>query len=147
MKALEAMILKLTQEIPSGGICRVGPVSFSVWYCSDIWEWEYQGESYWDAQDLAEAIIRDHRPALRQGLSLPDQIKTKGMHSTTNLPVMVTPVAAGGPSKRRCLAGPQVDSPSPHDARMPASFENTGSKTQVRICRRNHARRDFQPHE
>jgi hypothetical protein len=120
MKALEAMILKLTQETPSGGTCRIGPVSFSVWYGPDIWEWEYQGESYWDAQDLAEAIIRDHRPAVQQGLSRPDQTETTGRPSNPKPPVMAAAAAARRSSERRFHAGPQVDSPSTHDPKMPA---------------------------
>lgn len=58
MTFLEAIIKKLTRETPSGGSCRIGDASFTVWYCSDIWEWEYLGEIYWDVQDLAHAIAR-----------------------------------------------------------------------------------------
>src|ERR1035437_3909211 len=55
---LEATIVKLTRETPSGGSRRIGDASFTVRYCSDIWEWEYQGETFWDARDLAESIVR-----------------------------------------------------------------------------------------
>lgn len=89
MEALESMILKLTHETPSGGICRVGPVSFRVWYCSDIWEWEYQGETYWDTQDLADAIVRDHRAALQQDLSLANKILAKERTSRAKRTLMV----------------------------------------------------------
>jgi len=62
----EALILKLTSKTPSGGSCRIGEACFKVWYCADIWEWEYQGETYFDALDLAEAMDRagvaDPRP-------------------------------------------------------------------------------------
>lgn len=53
---LEASILELTSCTPSGGTCRIGEATFKVLYCSDLWEWEYLGETYFDAQDLAEAI-------------------------------------------------------------------------------------------
>jgi hypothetical protein len=56
---LEVIIMKLTHESPSGGICRIGDASFTVRYCSDIWEWEYLSETFWDVQDLAQAIERE----------------------------------------------------------------------------------------
>jgi hypothetical protein len=62
---LEETILDLTARTPSGGLCRVGDASFSVYYCSDIWEWEFQGVTYWDVQDLAEAMVRVPIASLR----------------------------------------------------------------------------------
>jgi len=56
MTALEATILRLTHETPSGGSCQIGSATFKVLYCSDIWEWEYQGVTYWDMEDLAKAM-------------------------------------------------------------------------------------------
>jgi len=56
MMTLEAAIMRLTHATPSGGACRIGGAAFKVFYCSDLWEWEYQGETYWDSQDLAEAL-------------------------------------------------------------------------------------------
>src|SRR5664279_6219051 len=56
---LEVIIMKLTHESPSGGICRIGDASFTVRYCSDIWEWEYLSETFWDVHDLALAIARE----------------------------------------------------------------------------------------
>ncbi len=58
MSFLEVRIKKLTLETPSGSSCRVGDASFTVRYCSDIWEWEYLGETFWDVHDLAKAIAR-----------------------------------------------------------------------------------------
>ena len=55
---LEDTIITLTSSTPSGGSCRIGDTSFQVFYGPDFWEWEYQGETYFDAQDLAEAILR-----------------------------------------------------------------------------------------
>lgn len=52
----ESAIIDLTSRTPSGGICRLGDVSFQVWYCSDCWEWEFQGVYYFDPLDLSEAI-------------------------------------------------------------------------------------------
>jgi hypothetical protein len=59
MSFLEAIIVKLTRETANGGTCRVGDASITVRYCSDIWEWDYGGRTYWDLHDLAEAIIQD----------------------------------------------------------------------------------------
>ena len=55
---LENLIMKLTLATPSGGRCRIGEASFSVWYCADIWEWEYLGVTYWDVEDLANAMAK-----------------------------------------------------------------------------------------
>ena len=59
MTLLESILIKLTRDTFNGGSCRVGNAVVVVRYCSDIWEWEYQGETYWDVQDLAEAMIKD----------------------------------------------------------------------------------------
>jgi len=53
---LEKLIKSMTIATPSGGRYNIGKASISVSYCSDFWEWEYLGETYWDVQDLAEAI-------------------------------------------------------------------------------------------
>jgi hypothetical protein len=49
----------LTSRTPSGGSCKIGDRAFAVHYCTDIWEWEYQGHIFHDALDLAEAMLRD----------------------------------------------------------------------------------------
>jgi hypothetical protein len=59
MTFLEAMIVSLTRETTSGSTCRIGNASITVKYCKDIWEWEYQGHTFWDVHDLAEAIIEE----------------------------------------------------------------------------------------
>jgi hypothetical protein len=59
MTYLEDIIMKLTRETTSGGTCRVGDASITVRYCSDIWEWDYGGRTFWDVHDLAEAIVQD----------------------------------------------------------------------------------------
>ena len=59
MTFLEAIIVKLTRETTSGGICRIGDASITVKHSTDIWEWEYKGHTFWDVHDLAEAIIED----------------------------------------------------------------------------------------
>ena len=53
---LEETITTLTARTPSGGICRIGDASFNVYYSPDCWEWEYQGITYFDPKDLAEAL-------------------------------------------------------------------------------------------
>jgi len=63
---LENQICALTHQTPSGGQCRVGDAVFTVFYTEDLWEWEYRGVTYFDPQDLAEAILaagrRSHWP-------------------------------------------------------------------------------------
>ena len=54
--SLEQTIMDLTSSTPSGGICWIGDIPFTVWYCSDYWEWEFQGIFFFDALDLSEAI-------------------------------------------------------------------------------------------
>jgi hypothetical protein len=56
MLTLERMIKKMTIATPTGGYFNIGKASITVAYCSDCWEWEYLGETYWDVLDLAEAI-------------------------------------------------------------------------------------------
>jgi hypothetical protein len=57
MLTLERMIKKMTIATPTGGYFNIGKASITVAYCSDCWEWEYLGETYWDVQDLAAAIV------------------------------------------------------------------------------------------
>lgn len=59
MTFLESILIRLTRDTSNGGSCHVGDAVVVVRYCSDIWEWEYRGETYWDIQDLAEAMIKD----------------------------------------------------------------------------------------
>jgi hypothetical protein len=54
--SLEKTILDLTAKTPSGGTCWIGDIPFTVWYCSDYWEWVFQGVYYFDPLDLSEAI-------------------------------------------------------------------------------------------
>ena len=54
--SMEQVIMDLTSKTPSGGTCWIDELPFTVWYCSDIWEWEFQGVFYFDPQDLSEAI-------------------------------------------------------------------------------------------
>lgn len=58
---LENQICTLTHQTPSGGQCRVGDARFTVFYTEDLWEWEYRGVTYFDPQDLAEAILATGR--------------------------------------------------------------------------------------
>ncbi len=54
--SLEQAIIDLTSRTPSGGTCWIGDIPFTVWYCSDYWEWVFRGVYYFDPQDLSEAI-------------------------------------------------------------------------------------------
>ena len=58
LRVVEASILELTSQTPSGGSCQIGDASFEVRYCSDTWEWVYLGEVFFDALDLAKAIVQ-----------------------------------------------------------------------------------------
>ncbi|GLH74154.1 hypothetical protein GETHLI_26560 [Geothrix limicola] len=93
---LEETILDLTSRTPSGGRCRIGEEFFSVWYCSDIWEWEYRGVTYFDAQDLAEAMLLDHSATLS-----PVSDPTRGIRTgtATKEKARGSKVPRGGPVK------------------------------------------------
>ena len=54
--SLEKTIIDLTSRAPSGGTCWIGDIPFTVWYCSDYWEWVFRGVYYFDPLDLSEAI-------------------------------------------------------------------------------------------
>jgi hypothetical protein len=82
---LEVIIMKLTHESPSGGICRIGDASFTVRYCSDIWEWEYLNETFWDVQDLAHAIERESAARPQKVPFLPKSAQVKRSSFKTKL--------------------------------------------------------------
>ncbi len=54
--SLEKTIIDLTSNTPSGGTCWIGDIPFTVWCCSDCWEWVFRGVYYFDPLDLSEAI-------------------------------------------------------------------------------------------
>ncbi len=68
--SLESRILVLTMNTPTGGTFRLGKHTFSVRLINDFWEWEYQGVTYADPKDLAEAMLERERVA--SGLVLQD---------------------------------------------------------------------------
>jgi hypothetical protein len=119
---LERMIKRMTITTPSGGRFNIGKVSITVSYCSDFWEWEYLGETYWDVQDLAEAIdcgtaaIPQRRP-LWSKCSKVQEKTVKSKH-----PVMVSFLDA-----RRILSGaipvprPLAMGPTPRHASVSES--------------------------
>ena len=88
MTFLEVVIQKLTLKTPSGSSCRVGDASFTVRYCSDIWEWEYQGETFWDVHDLAKAIARKNTATAQKISFLSNRTKARGRSIKTNLLMM-----------------------------------------------------------
>jgi len=81
---LEVIIMKLTHDSPSGGTCRIGDASFTVRYCSDIWEWEFLSETFWDVQDLARAIERECAANLRRVPFLPRLAQPRRRSLKTN---------------------------------------------------------------
>jgi hypothetical protein len=88
---LEEIILELTSQTPSGGVCQLGDAFFKVWYCSDIWEWEYRGETFFDAQDLAEAIVCGSAAVPQMTHPLPSKTKAKGRASGSHAAVASSP--------------------------------------------------------
>ena len=83
----EAIIRKLTLETPNGGSCRIGDDAFTVRYCSDIWEWEFQGETYWDVLDLAEAMDRRSSLVRPKPHASPMKAKTRRRLTKTRHPL------------------------------------------------------------
>jgi len=77
---LEKTIIELTSKTPSGGTCWIGNIPFTVWYCSDYWEWVFRGVYYFDPLDLSEAIdafVQETTGGLRQALSLPEKARAR----------------------------------------------------------------------
>jgi|GEM_PF-449417 hypothetical protein len=85
MTFLEVIIKKLTLGTPSGSSCRVGDASFTVRYCSDIWEWEYLGETFWDVHDLAKAMARGSTATPQKVSLLSKKTKAGGRSLKTKL--------------------------------------------------------------
>jgi hypothetical protein len=76
--SLEKIIMDLTSKTPSGGTCWIGDIPFTVWYCSDYWEWEFQGVFYFDLLDLSEAMeafLQRTAESLAQAASLSKKAK------------------------------------------------------------------------
>ena len=96
MTFLEVVIKKLTLETPSGSSCRVGGASFTVRYCSDIWEWEYLGETFWDVHDLAKAIARGSAAASQKVSFLSKKTKAGGRSLKSKLRTMGSSLNPGG---------------------------------------------------
>jgi hypothetical protein len=79
--SLEQAIIDLTSRTPSGGTCWIGDVPFTVWYCSDYWEWVFRGVYYFDPQDLSEAIeafVQQTAEGSRQAIPLAETSAEKG---------------------------------------------------------------------
>jgi hypothetical protein len=77
---LEKTIIDLTSKTPSGGTCWIGNIPFTVWYCSDYWEWVFQGVYYFDPLDLSEAIeafAKQTTGAPRQAVPPPKKSKAR----------------------------------------------------------------------
>ena len=77
---LEKTIIDLTSKTPSGGTCWIGDMPFTVWYCSDYWEWVFRGVYYFDPLDLSEAIeafVQQTTGAPRQALPPSEKAKAR----------------------------------------------------------------------
>ncbi len=85
MTFLEVLIKKVTLSTPSGSSCQIGDASFTVRYCSDIWEWEYRGETFWDVHDLAKAIARGGTATHQKVLFLSNKTKAGARSLKTRL--------------------------------------------------------------
>lgn len=57
---LEETIEELTAKSGSGSNFLIGDNIIVVWYGTDWWEWEYRGNSFYAAKDLADDILRRH---------------------------------------------------------------------------------------
>lgn len=90
MMTLERMIKRMTITTPSGGRFNIGKACITVSYCPDYWEWEYLGETYWDVQDLSEAIVLGSRanPQARPRWSKWSKVQERTLRSKH--PVMVS---------------------------------------------------------
>jgi len=91
MTFLEVIIKKLTLETPSGSSCRVGDAAITVRYCSDIWEWEYLGETFWDVHDLAKAIAIGGTATHQKVSFLSKKTKAGGRSLRTRLHMVGSP--------------------------------------------------------
>ncbi len=58
-------IIDLTARTPSGSGFWIGNNYVTVRYCSDFWEWEYQGNVFYDLEDLADEILKEHGTSTR----------------------------------------------------------------------------------
>jgi hypothetical protein len=76
MTFMEVIIMKMTRGIANGGNCRVGDATITVRCGTDIWECEYGGRTFWNLQDLAEAIIQDNKVFPTSLLSPPKKART-----------------------------------------------------------------------
>ena len=115
MTFLEVIIKKLTLATPSGSSCRVGDAAFTVRYCSDIWEWEYLGETFWDVHDLAKAIASGGTATHQKVSFLSKKTKAGGRSLRTRLHMVASlgkpadkvfpdrPVSRIGPVPRRLV--------------------------------------------
>jgi len=87
---LERMIKSMTIATPNGGRYNIGKASITVSYCSDFWEWEYLGETYWDVQDLAEAIVQGTAGSPQRRSLCSKSSKVQGKMVRSNHPVTLS---------------------------------------------------------
>jgi hypothetical protein len=114
--SLEQSILDLTAKTPSGGTCWIGDIPFTVWYCSDYWEWVFRGVYYFDPLDLSEAIEASV------------ETTTEGPPLAVSLPAEM-PKAGPGLARRRAHRVPAKGRPIGlvrRPQQRPALFPTTG---------------------
>jgi len=56
--ALEQTIKDLSARTGSGGFFLIGDNIIIVWFGLDWWEWDYPGNTFYDAKDLADDLIQ-----------------------------------------------------------------------------------------
>jgi len=110
MTFLEAIILGLTRGCCDGGTFHIGDVSVVLRCSSDIWEWEYRGETYWDVENLAESIIRDGQAVPERASRFSKRIESwkdraQGEGSLAVIPLLLRAADSGLPGERTPLVG------------------------------------------
>lgn len=102
---LQALLEQLTREAQSGATCQVGNATITVRYCSNFWEWQLAGETFWDLQDLAEALLQGSSTAIEKTQHLPNNCQAGGDRShikrTTLVPLRESPGIPGALGHRR----------------------------------------------
>ena len=114
-------LMEQTSKTPSGGSCRIGEASITVRYCSDIWEWEYRGETFWDVLDLVEALVRDNKVAIEKvpsALIKETDSKVRPISKAGRWPGHVD-IPGPDDRKKRQSSAPFLEPPKPASVRGP----------------------------
>jgi hypothetical protein len=106
--SLEKTIMDLTARTPSGGTCWIGDLPFTVWYCSDCWEWVFRGVYYFDPLDLSEAIESFLQEAAEAALQVPSGAETARPGLTGRRSRLVGSGGRAGGGASRSRLGPNA---------------------------------------